>query len=351
VLQSPLHRTGIVKVTDQTFALQSCPSNAAGTASKLWRNIQLGMRQRASRLVLAASVLCLSAQSEAFTGIHCDEKWFDHARRGSDDHDYRSSNCKQPSSTFKPLGDWYWLADGKVYFRSVRTEKSSDCGGRGVGAMGNLLNPRCYLPSSLQSHDHYETRSFWLTSRDGVGFRLASTRHPLPHSPRMAMVLQRYGVDGKTAYLNGNELVGADAETFEVIFPFEEDAQLNDLYVAIDRDHLFINRWTLPRVDLSRIEWLVVPCSADMSKWRLESCKRSSIRSLGRVGSDLLYMSHSHRPALLSGLAPPDLRCEEVVTGKQCHIGGRIYEIRGSSLEPPAVEAMTEEQARLHRHR
>lgn len=331
--------------------LELFSATTATTVLKAWHTVRQCLKLRAPRWALAATALCLSAQSHAFTRKHCDEKWFEHGRRGSNDFDYRTSDCKKPSATFKPLGEWYWLADGKAYFRSVRTEESSDCGGRGVGAMGNLLNPRCYMPSSLQSHDHHETRSFWLTSRDGANFQLAPTRQPQPHSPKMVKALQRYGVDDKTAYFNGDELVGADAGSFEVIFPFEEDARLNDLYIAIDRDHVFIDRWTLPRMDLSRIEWLVVPCANDMSQWRLKSCKEASVRSLGRVGNDLLYMPRSKRPALLSGLAPPDLRCENVVTGLHCRSEGGIYEIRGDFREPPTIEALTEEQAREHRHR
>jgi hypothetical protein len=324
----------------------------AGVAAfKVWRNIRWCMRPISLRLALAATLLCLSAQAQAFTKVHCYEKWFDHPMRGSGESAYQAFKCNPQSATFKPLGEWYWLADGKVYFRTVSTEDSRVCGGRGVGALGNLLDPRCYLPSALQRHDHYETREFWLTSPDGAHFRLAPTRQPQPHSRKMTMALQRYGVDGRTAYFDGDELVGADAGTFEVIFPFEEDAYLNKLYVAIDRDHVFIDRWTLPRMDLSRIEWLVVPCGKDMSKWRLERCEKASVRTLGRVGNDLLYMSYPNRSALLSGLAPPDLRCEDVVTGMQCRSRGRIYEIRGDSDEPPTVETMTEQEARQSRHR
>jgi hypothetical protein len=324
---------------------------AAVAAVKAWRNIQQCMRTSALQLAMAAMVLHIPIQAQAFTKLHCRERWFDHSVSGSNLDAYQDSECVAPSATFKPLGEWYWLADGKAYFRTVRTEDSRACAGRGPGALGNLLDPRCYLPSGLQRHDHYETRSFWLASPDGAHFRLAPTRQPQPHSRKMTMALQRYGVDGRTAYYDGEELVGADAKTFEVIFPFEHDESLRDYEFAVDANHLFINEWTLQRFDPSRIEWLVVPCAKDLKTLLPERCQESLVRSLGRIGEDLLYMSRSARPTLFKGLAEPDLHCEEVARGFQCVSRRRTFLIRVDYPEPPTVESMTEQQVRQQRHR
>ena len=95
----------------------------------------------------------------------------------------------------------------------------------------------------------------------------------------------------------------------------------------------------------------MVPCAKDLKTLLPERCQESLVRSLGRVGDDLLYMSRSPRPTLFNGLAEADLRCEEVARGFQCRSRRRTFLIRVDYPEPPTVESMTVQQVRQQRHR
>lgn len=302
--------------------------------------------------LLGAMALCAPSPAQAIERNHCEEQWFNQSIENSEHHPDSTTPCQRESAAFKPLGRFYWLAHGKAYFRNFETRRSSPCSGKGVGALGNLLNPVCYLPGFLQVHHNHETRRFWLASTDGAHFRLATTRHVQPLSPWQTMMLARYAVDEKHAYLNGERLVGADVGTFEVVFPFGDDERWRAFEFARDRDQVFVEKWALPLLELSQVQWLPLPCAEDVPQWQLESCRNQPVHTksrLGRTGNKLLFLSYGDRPALLEGLVAPDLQCLDVGGRVQCRSHGRIHEIAGDFDNPPTVRVMTEQQVRQSR--
>lgn len=310
------------------------------------------MGSHAAKRALGAALLSLACHAQAFETSDCEEHWFNQSIEHSDHNADRTSSCKKTSTAFKPLGRFYWLADGKAYFHTAETRRSSPCAGRGVGAMGNLLNPVCYLPSFLQVHRNQEIRRYWLASTDGANFRLATTRHPGPLAPLQAMTLARYALDGQRVYLNGEPIADADVGSFEVIFPFGADEHWSAFGFARDRDHVFIDEWALPPMDLAQVQWLALPCAEDVPEWRLESCRHQPVHTkirIGRIGDKLLFVSYRDRPALLEGLAAPDLQCADLGGRVQCRSRGRIHEIAGDFDELPTVRVLTEQDVRQSR--
>ncbi|MFK8332852.1 hypothetical protein M2D63_022850 [Pseudomonas sp. BJa5] len=175
----------------------------------------------------------------------------------------------------------------------------------------------------MQIHNTYETRKFWLVSRDGANFRMAPAT-PAVLTPSQLDELSRYAVDRTAAYYNSDRIEGAAPATFEVFFPTGTAEHWKNYSFARDAHHLFINGWPLPFFELSQATRLALSCADDESFTCRDRASRQPL--LIKVGDDLLFLDGS-RPTLFKGLAKPDLACSLHGFKAYCTSGGQHYRI------------------------
>jgi hypothetical protein len=274
------------------------------------------------RLIVAVTLAWLPTTAAAFETYQCTEYWYPAwVVKGDKPQATRIQPCQQ--QPLRKVG-FYRVVAGKAYWYAATKERYSPCSGRGVGALGNLLDPVCYLPGLLQKHKNVEVRRFWLVSADGESFQPAATRHQrLQHWQQQ--VLDRYASDRQQVYWNGEPLPGADVATFEIIFPWGADPKWADFGVAQDRHTLFIDKLPLPRLALERVDWLDVRCETG----DLGTCQQTAYASahIGRLGGDLLYLRYGSLPTLLKGVATDDMSCSRREFIHYCTIRGVRYQI------------------------
>ncbi|MFC3627298.1 DKNYY domain-containing protein [Vogesella amnigena] len=276
-------------------------------------------------LIVCLTAYLAASDATAFEKRQCEEHWYKQSVALSNiDKDYRFvGTCRRLEGISHNVGDYYLILDGKVYWTSFQSERHSPCSGKGVGAMGQMLDPVCYLPSSLQIHTTYETRNFWLVSNDAANFRLANTSKKTLQSWQRER-LMRYAMDSQSVYLNSDKIDGADPATFEVLFPGEED-RWSSYSFARDSRHLYIESWSFPLMVLSDIVWLDIPCVKGTFSCSVTSQQKVEI---GRIGQDLLFMLYGSRPTLFKNFAQPDLKCEKKDFEFRCRSKGVTYRIR-----------------------
>lgn len=294
------------------------------------------------RLAVAADALSLLApRCAAFETYECTEYWYNQGITASRDRQAdRVADCAKTGPAGRWVGEHYLVVGGKAYWTFFEKERHSPCSGKGVGAMGNLFDPVCYLPSRLQTHHTMERRSFWLVSDDGDNFRLVgSSRKNLAAWQRES--LNRYARDRTAVYLNTDKLPEADPQTFEVRFPFGDDAEWDRYYFARDRRHTYIDEYPVPAIDLDKVTWLTLPCVEQAI-----SCRDSAhgAARIGTVGRDILFLRYGDRPTVFRNRAKPGLTCFRSAFTSYCRIDGKVYAIKPDFdeearlvLEDPAV--------------
>lgn len=282
-----------------------------------------------------ACVLSLAASpSVAVEKYECTEYWYNQGITASRDrHADRVADCTKGGVAGRWVGEHYVVVGGKAYWTFYEKERHSPCSGKGVGALGNLLDPVCYLPSRLQTHHTMERRSYWLVSEDGGNFRLVgSNRKDLAAWQRQA--LTRYVADRTTVYLNSDRLPEADPQTFEVLFPYGDDAEWERFHFARDRRNTYIDEYLVPAIDLDKVVWLSLPCVESSISCR-DSAHGAAL--IGTVGRDVLFLRYGDRPTVFRNRAKPGLLCFRSAFTSYCRMDGKLY----------AIKPDFEEEARL----
>ncbi len=293
---------------------------------------QLGPNAFASMLLLACALWPMNSQ--AIEKRTCTEHWFEASL--SDAIDQRRSpdrvrECPAPKRG-TPLDEaGFRIVDNRAYWYSTTRERSSPCAGKGVGALGQILDPACHLPYSLQIHRTNEVRTFWLASTDGANFRKVALP---PASLTQAQQYQagRYAVDSGAVYLGSRRLAGADPSTFTLHFPDTTHPKVLDHSFGQDNEHVFIDGWQIPMITLSHARWEDVLCTGDASR-----CRDTEYRAavVGRVGYDILFLLPTMPPTFLPGLATPDLACSRDGFDHYCVSGGKRYRLE-AVIDGPA---------------
>lgn len=274
-----------------------------------------------SQLLVWCFLCGLHAQSQAFEKYRCTESWYKQSisasvRRSPD----TIRECEPfPSHTLE-LG-WYAVIQGKAYWHIVDEERHSPCSGGGAGALGHLIDPVCYVPRKLQFHQNDSYHQFWLVSGDGQHFHLASTNKK-DLMPWQRASVMRYAVDSTFVYWNSEKMEGADPALFEVIFPFGDDPRWEKYSVARDQNHIYIDGWPIPTIDLDKVGWMDVRCEGPDTR-----CKETgyAAASIGKVGDDILFLRYGYRPTVFKGLASSDLSCFRRDFSQYCYTSGKRY--------------------------
>ena len=133
----------------------------------------------------------------------------------------RVTDCgKRPP--MQRVNDNYWVWGDNAYWRAVHKERSGPCGGRGVGALGNMLDYRCWLPERWQRFVTTEKNEFYLITRRGANLRPTKA----PSGGLASWMRFRFNAtvtNGESVFVFGDKVPGADPETFEVFFPFGQE--------------------------------------------------------------------------------------------------------------------------------
>jgi len=272
----------------------------------------------------------------------CQEAWFDADIRDPSNTNQKAKRVQTCRKGDRPVSPstHYFIKSGNAYRVHVDIERSdpSCFYGGGPGNMGQIAEPICWLPRDWHRMRTDEHRYFWFVSRDGANFHPVSIPHAVL-SPTQQSQLSHYAVDSDSVYRYSGKIEGADPKTFEVIFPFAEILHLQKYSIARDNQHLYVDGWPFPLIDLSQVKWLQLPCSnGEYSK-----CDREEYRqpSLGTIGDDLIYFEPSMHAALFKGVAKSDLSCSLYDSFKaSCISGGHNYQFshgiseRDVRLEP-----------------
>ena len=280
--------------------------------------IWLNSNKAAFMLVL----LWLPAQSQAFEKHRCTANWYKQSISASHEKSPdRVTECQKTNSETKQLG-WYWVVSGKAYWLYDNKERHSPCSGTGPGALGQIGDPVCWLPQSLQIHENEEYRNFYLVSQDGENFKLANTKVK-NLKPWQKSRVTRYATDNTSVYLNSEKIGNADPKSFEVLFPFGDDPKWDLYSFAKDDKHLFVDGWIIPNIDLSKVEWQNLPCSDPAN-----NCDTTyEPPRIGKVGRDVLFLHYGSRPTVFRDLAKEDLACSRREYSGYCFSGGKLYKI------------------------
>lgn len=283
--------------------------------------------RRASRLVriaLLCSTSYLPLTGHAFETLTCTESWYDASIQSSIESDrqpFQVRDCSQDKDSAPKTG--YTVIDNRVYRGGSSRHRYSPCQGTGVGSVGEVLNPVCWMPSWLQTHETVEHRDYWLVSEDAAHFRIVP-----PAQPSSAEGRQRgagaYAMDSESVYLGTEKIEGADPATFEVYFPTDSAAKLERYSFARDKNHLFIDEWALPLIDLERVEWLGVICTGEGTECRNSAYAKPQV---AKVGTDILFLDNGARPTVFRDLATSLITFSREGFTTYCAVAGRHYRI------------------------
>jgi len=292
----------------------------------------------ACQLLLFVSIFFCTT-THAFESHHCTEVWHNYAIGKEPPKNLtRSHACKNHEAAESSTFGGYQVIDHKAYWKSSKKERHGNCSGIGPGALGQLLMPECYLPSQLQRHSVDEYREYWLVSEDGDHFKAATTQKS-QLTAWQQNEKNRYAVDSHSVYLNSNEIVGADPNTFEVLFPFGDDQKWDLYYLAKDANHLYADGQLLPDIELSNIQWLDLPCQAVDKQCDTLTSQRVNI---GQVGSDVIYLRYAHRATVFRGLAKPDLMCFQQGYQHYCKSGNQYFVIQPDYDEEAKLKVISD---------
>jgi hypothetical protein len=297
-----------------------------------------------AQIVVLCFTLWLPLKGQAFETFSCTESWFDttfaetFANPRPPD---RERDCSKEKDAVRK--DSFQIVDGRVYLGGVSRERESPCSGTGVGSVAQGLNPVCYLPARLQIHETIERRTFWLLSTDAAHFRVArSSQAGL--TPDQANQVAAYSMDSTTVYLGATRIKGADPKSFEVIFPFGDYSAVNlnakdklqRYSYARDNQHLFIGEWSLPPIDLTKVEWLSGHCTGEIME-----CQNTTYAKplIGKVGDDILFLYKSARPTLFRNLATADFELSREGFKSYVISGGKRYLIEHGFMEEAKLVA------------
>lgn len=269
-------------------------------------------------------LLLLPTASWAFERHTCTETWYETGIRDSIHNKrsaYKMNDCPAPEDKKTELKTGYQVIDGRVYWVSSSSKRYSPCQGQGVGSLGQIITPTCYLPAILQTHENVEQRNYWRVTEDIAHFRPARSGQPAL-TPAQQDRVDLYAVDQTSVYYLSDKIDGADPESFEVMFPFDDDAKLKRYAVSRDSQHAFINGYSLPLIDLSNVQWLDLPCTGD-----IQSCRSTEYAApmIGKVGRDVLYLDNRARPTVFPGLATSKIACSREGFKNYCVSGGKRY--------------------------
>lgn len=293
--------------------------------------------------ILSACTLAASLSCHAFERYECWETWYPYSIDNPQHLKGSRVRACPPEPANRVAFGWFHVAEGKVWWSFTETSRSRPCAGQGPGAMGNLLNPVCYLPDFLQIHHNVEYRSFWLVTEDSANFRMAPTMHT-PLQDWQKAQLQRYAVDSTSAYLNSEKIPGANPATFEVLFPFGDEEKWNEYFVARDDKHIFFDQWALPGVKIENLAWLDLRC---LPGDKFCDNRQPTVPFLGVVGSDLLLLGRSMRPTVFHNAAAPDLKCFRGGFHHFCRINGEFFQFRSDFDEEARLEPVNDSELAL----
>lgn len=127
---------------------------------------RLGTRSGVLVSALVAA-LCSSQAAQAIEKFSCTERWFDTTKDGakvSQRVPDRIQSCTGKKLDRPALDTGTRFANGLFYEYATYRKRSSPCTANGVGNMGQMLDPACWMPSKLQVHRSEVVRTFWLVS-------------------------------------------------------------------------------------------------------------------------------------------------------------------------------------------
>ncbi|OLS59243.1 DKNYY domain-containing protein [Pseudomonas putida] len=232
----------------------------------------------------------------------------------------RRQNCPANKIDDSASQVGYQITESRAYWFSTSTSRSSPCNGVGVGALGQIFNPVCYLPSELQFHHTRAERKLWLTSTDGKNFRVLDSSLATA-IPEQQPKFDKYAIDSTSVYYYSEKLKNADPKSFEVLSPPGNDINLAQYSFAKDHESLFIDGWRLPGIDLEKIEWLEILCTDAPEKC---DSFQSRIPSIGRVESNIIFIDRL-RATLFSNIETSKMFCSRKQILVFCTIGGKRY--------------------------
>jgi hypothetical protein len=295
--------------------------------SYLWQfNLHLTRKYMAfaSLLLLASTTHCF-----AFERYNCTETWYKQSLSHTDAKKSYATKYCSPDKSIKGPTDAQevrvrtTVVKGQAFWVSTQYERHKPCAGRGVGTLGQVLDPVCYLPNFLQINENIENRNYYWLSDDGAHFKPSKTKQTTL-TQWQTNQLNRFTQDSKTVFYNSEPVINADPETFEVIFPFGNDKKFENYAVTKDKAQTYIEGISIPSIDLNHITWLPITC-----KDSEDECKSSaySVGLIGKSNHDVLYLKYADTPTVFKNWANDNIECWRKGYGIFCKIDESVYQI------------------------
>lgn len=123
--------------------------------------------QSSARLLLLFGLLALSPAAQAIEKFSCTEHWFDTSKedvRLNPRQADRIQSCAASGKDNLARDTGYRFVNGQFYQYSAHRKRRSPCTANGVGNMGQMLDPVCWMPNKLQLHRTEVVRTFWLAT-------------------------------------------------------------------------------------------------------------------------------------------------------------------------------------------
>lgn len=283
----------------------------------------------------------LSRPAHSYEVVECTDRWYENkvgmSANLGESWNYKGSDCGKRGSV-RTVGPYYGVVGNNAYWIFTEKERHGPCGGKGVGAFGQMFDLRCYLPSRFQRFTTYQVNEHYLLSRHGAQFRLLE-------QPREGLAdwqidyLDRTATDGESVFIDGNPVEGADPKTFEVFFPLGKTKF--SFHISKDKHRSYYDTQPLPRNLWDRLEAIPISCipTEDFP------CGDGRVSQgyvdhtiLARSGKDIVYIHYGSKLTIFKGLVSRDITAHVKNLELFMIKSGKTYRIKPGLDEDASLE-------------
>jgi len=202
----------------------------------------------------------------------------------------------------------YVVKKWHVYWMTRTEYKEKPCGFGIAFYFHNLMSWRCFR-SEMNQIDHIEERRLRSVAPYSAEFKALEGSAPLLATWQQEQ-MAKYAKDEKSVFFEDIEIIGADPNDFEIIFPFGDDEVWKKISVSQSGKSLF-SRWKpIGNIELNKFRaYIPVRCPKNGLRCveNFEDVKNDSFRYgiTGWIGDDIIVL-HENGISRFPGMASPD---------------------------------------------
>ncbi|WP_223444503.1 DKNYY domain-containing protein [Pseudomonas sp. BF-R-19] len=202
----------------------------------------------------------------------------------------------------------YVVKKGHVYWMTKTERKEKPCGLGMPFFFHNLMSWRCFRSESNQI-DHVEERRLRSVAPYSPQFKALEGSSPLLTTWQQEQMAS-YAKDEKSVFFKNIEIVGADPNNFEVVFPFGDDEMWKNISVSQSGKSLFSKWKPIGNIELNQFRaFTPVRCPENGLSCvkKFEDIKNDNLRHgiIGWIGDAVLVL-HENGISRFPGMVSPD---------------------------------------------